>query len=414
MVDDLPPLTRRDVVDHLQAHDASVSAGPPRVGIEHESHSYSLAEPSRHLHPDEVLSAVSAARPLPLGSTVTVEPGGQVEVVTPPLEPWWKALEALRVDGAVVREALATAGIGLLGCGLDPFRTPTRTFSKPRYDAMEAYFKEWEPAGPHMMSGSASIQINIDNGDAATMARRWALAHHIGPALAAAFACSPSGSHRSARLATWEALDPSRTRPAFQRGDLADDWAQYVLAARLMLLHDDDDNCLAMTASITFGEWVESGIDGRRPTEVDLAYHCTTLFPPVRPRGWLELRWLDSLPAGLAETASAAVVALLVDDEAGDRAAHACASVGSAWSDAARHGCAHPELAKAATTILQDAALALDRSAAPGTYAEAVADAAARWPARGRCPAGDLEELLHRGKSLLDLIDPPDEVHRWS
>jgi len=414
MVDDLPPLTRRDVVDRLRAHDALVSVGPSRVGIEHESHTYRLAEPSQHLHPDEVHSAVSAFGPLPHGSSVTVEPGGQVEVVTPPLEPWWVALEALRVDGAVVRDALATAGIGVLGAGIDPFRDPVRTLSKPRYDAMEVYFKEWAPAGALMMSGSASIQINIDNGDAAVMARRWDLAHRIGPALSAAFACSPSRSHRSTRLATWEAIDPSRTRPAFRSGDLGDDWAEYVLDARVMLLHDDDDRCSPMTAPVTFGEWVESGIDGRRPTEIDLAYHCTTLFPPVRPRGWLELRWLDSLPAGLAEAASAAVIAVMIDDEAGDRAAHACASVGSAWSDAARHGCAHPELASAAATVLRDAADALDRSGAPGSYAEAVADAAERWPARGRCPADELEDSLRRGRTLVDLLDPPSEVHRWS
>lgn len=414
MVDDLPPLTRRDVVERLRAHDALASAGPPRVGIEHESHTYCLAEPSRHLHPEEVLDAVSAVGPLPRGSNVTVEPGGQVEVVTPPLEPWWTALEALQVDGAVVRDALATAGIGVLGAGADPFRGPARTLSKPRYEAMEVYFKEWEPAGPLMMSSCASIQVNIDNGDAEVMARRWDLAHRIGPAISAAFACSPSRSHRSARLATWEALDPSRTRPVLRSGDLADDWAEYVLDARVMLIHEDDDRCSPMSTAITFGEWVESGIDGRRPTEVDLTYHCTTLFPPVRPRGWLELRWLDSLPAGLAEVASAAVIVLMTDDEAGDRAAHACASVGTAWSEAARHGCAHPDLATAAHTVLRDAADALDRCGAPGVYAEAVADAAERWPARGRCPADELEESLRRGKSLVDLIDPPVEVHRWS
>ena len=32
----------------------------------------------------------------------------------------------------------------------------------------------------------------------------------------------------------------------------------------------------------------------RPPTEDDLAYHLTTLFPPVRPRGWFEVRYLDA------------------------------------------------------------------------------------------------------------------------
>lgn len=414
MTDDLPPLTRRDVVNQLTAHDAAPSAGSVRVGVEHESHTFCIAEPGGHLHPDVVLGAISAGPPLPHGSTVTVEPGGQVEVVTAPAQPWWTSLDALRVDGAQVREALALAGIGALGAGADPFREPVRTLSKPRYDAMERYFDEWSPAGRIMMTGTASIQINVDNGDEDTIGRRWALAHHIGPAVAAAFACSPSRTHRSARLAAWDAIDPSRTRPVLSGGDLAADWAAYVLAARVMLLHESDDQCTAVKTPITFAEWIESGIDGRRPTEADLAYHCTTLFPPVRPRGWLELRWLDSLPAGLAEVGIAAIVALLTDDEAGDRAAHASAPVRGRWSDAARFGPADPELASAAVTMLGDAAEALDRSGAPSMYAEAVEDAAARWPGRRRCPADDLEDRLRRGATVVDLIDPPREVHRWS
>jgi glutamate--cysteine ligase len=408
--DDRPPLSRRAVVDHLQAHDAAASSGPARVGIEQEWHTYCAADPGRHLHPEEVLGAVSAAGPLPCGSTVTVEPGGQVELATAPADPWWTAIDALRIDGAAVRDALAVAGVVVLGAGTDPFRAPKRTLSKPRYDAMEAYFEQWAPAGRLMMSGSASIQINIDHGPVDVLARRWELAHRLGPTLGAAFACSPDSTHRSARLAAWEQIDPTRTQPALASGDLGDDWASYVLAARLMLLHEDDDRCTPVMAPITFGDWVDHGLDGRRPTHADLAYHCTTLFPPVRPRGWLELRWLDSLPSGLAATAVAAIVALLVDDVAGDDAARACAPVATAWSEAAAMGPAHPGLAAAATAVLRVAAEALDRSAAPGTMAEAVADAAERWPARGRCPADDLEEQLRRGATLADLVNPPAEV----
>jgi glutamate--cysteine ligase len=341
-----------------------------------------------------------------------VEPGGQVELATAPASPWWTALDALRVDGAAVRDALAGAGVLVLGAGTDPFRFPARTLSKPRYDAMEVYFDQWAPAGRVMMSGSASIQINIDHGPADVLARRWALAHRLGPALGAAFACSPDRTHRSARLAAWEQIDPSRTRPVLASGELGVDWSGYVLAARLMLLHEDDDRCAPVTVPITFGEWVEHGLDGRWPTHADLVYHCTTLFPPVRPRGWLELRWLDSLPVGLAETATAAIVALLVDDEAGEEAASVCAPVATAWSEAAAHGPAHPGLAAAATAALQLAAEALDRSGAPGSLAEAVADAAQRWPARGRCPADDLEGQLRGGAALIDLADRPAEVAR--
>jgi glutamate--cysteine ligase len=412
MEDPAAPLSRRDVLDHLASHQCAPSEGPVKVGIEQEWHTYDLAEPDRHLRPDEVLGAAQAGGELPRSSVITVEPGGQVELATPPAEPWWEALDALRIDGAAVRGRLADAGFATLAAGLDPFREPARTLTRPRYDAMQAYFDEWGPEGRRMMSSCASIQVNIDSGDEATLARRWDLAHRIGPAMAATFACSPGPLHRSERLATWNAMDPTRTKPVLASGRLTEDWTDYVLEARLMLLHDDDDSCETVVVPITFGEWIDEGIAGRRPTLADLEYHCTTLFPPVRPRGWLEVRWLDCLPAGLAEVASAAVTALLIDEDAGAEALEACAGVDgrASWATTASLGTQDPALAAAGGWLLTVAARALDRTAAPARWAEAVGDAAERWPAKGRSPADDLEERLATGATVLDLADPPVEV----
>ena len=406
-------LTRADVLDHLRRHDAAPTAGATRVGVEQEWHTYELADPGRHLLPDEVLGAATAAGPLPCGSTVTVEPGGQVELATAPFDPWWESLAALRTDGAVLRQRLCEAGIATVAAGLDPFRAPARTLSLPRYDAMEAYFDGWGPAGRRMMASCASIQVNIDHGAPEVMARRWHLAHQLGPSLASAFACSPSRAFRSARLATWEEIDPTRTRPVLRSADVAADWGAYVLGARLMLLQDGADRCLPVTRPMTFGDWVDDGIGGHFPTLADLAYHCTTIFPPVRPRGWLELRWLDCLPAGLAEVAVAAICALLTDPEAGERAGAACAGVSTDWTQAARQGPRDPELAKAGAVSLRAAAEALARTDAPSFYAEAAEAAAARWPARWRCPADELEERLRRGDRVVQLAEPTTEVFRW-
>ena len=414
MADRARPITRRDVIEHLRAHDCAPSSGPMKVGIEQEWHTYDVARPARHLTPIEVLDAATAGGPLPRGSAVTVEPGGQVELATPPSDPWWGALDAIRIDGAAVRARLAEAGLVAVGVGMDLFREPARTLTKPRYDAMQAYFDEWGPEGRRMMSSCASIQVNVDSGDAAALARRWDVAHRIGPAMAAAFACSPGPLHRSERLATWNGIDPTRTKPVLASGRLTEDWADYVLAARLMLLHNADDSCTPVAVPLTFGEWVDDGIAGRQPTIADLEYHCTTLFPPVRPRGWLEVRWLDCLPAGVAEVASAAVVALLADEEAGQRAIEACATVDrvASWTTTASLGTRDRDLADAATATLLAAAGALERSDAPAGWGEAVADAAERWPAKGRSPADDLEDRLGAGASALDLADPPEEV-RW-
>ncbi|HEX4868630.1 MAG TPA: glutamate-cysteine ligase family protein [Acidimicrobiales bacterium] len=409
-------LDRRAVIDHLREHACAPSPErPPRVGVEQEWHTFCVGDVERHVHPAEILSAASEPGRLPCGSTVTVEPGGQVELATTATDPWWACLDAVRVDGAVLRQRLSEAGIAAVPAGVDPFRPPARTLTHPRYDAMQAYFDSHGPEGRRMMSSCASIQVNVDSGDAITMAHRWDLAHRIGPALGSAFACSPDPLHRSERLANWNAMDRTRTRPVLVTGDIGADWATYVLAARVMLVRDGDGTCRPLAHSMTFGEWVDDGLDGVRPTLDDLEYHCTTLFPPVRPRGWLELRWLDALPAGVAELAIAAVAVLLIDEEAGQAAGEACTPVSAAamWDTAAEVGPRHPGLAAAGAASLRFAAEALDRSEAPGHWAEAVAEAADRWPAKGRCPADELEDRLAAGLGPEALADPAEEVLPW-
>jgi glutamate--cysteine ligase len=53
------------------------------------------------------------------------------------------------------------------------------------------------------------------------------------------------------------------------------------------------------------------------PDAADPAYHLSTLFPPVRPRGgYLEVRYLDAQPPGRVGEAIATVATLLYDQQA--------------------------------------------------------------------------------------------------
>ena len=89
----------------------------------------------------------------------------------------------------------------------------------------------------------------------------------------------------------------------------------------------------------------------------DLDYHLTTLFPPVRPRGYVEIRCLDALPDRWWP-ALAAITATLVDDPvAADAAAELCAPVADAWQTAARARAGRPgRSARAVTGCVEVAA----------------------------------------------------------
>ena len=418
-----PPRRSPVTADRVRAFAASAlapSRGPRRVGVESEWVVVRAAgpagpddpeTPARPTPADDVLAVDCLRRSLPgrlpFGSTVSFEPGGQLELSSAP-ETLPDCLRHTSGDLATLRRSLTAAGLDLAGLGLDPVRPPIRRLNLPRYAAMSEYFG----AGPGrtMMCSTAGLQVNLDTGGgggrrparrpAPAVAERWRLAHQLGPVLSAAFAASPlrhgtATGWRSTRQWIWAVVDPGRTRSAL---GLADDpveaWARYIMAARVMLLSDADGSCLPVRGSCTFGDWVAGrGPVTRLPTEADLAYHATTLFPPVRPRGWLEIRYLDALPAPLWQVPVTVLTALLDDPVAADAALDVTAPLTSHWAQAARLGPADPDLRKAGLECLRLASAALPRLGADRSAVAAVDGFAARYLEAARCPADDLLDL---------------------
>ncbi len=200
---------------------------------------------------------------------------------------------------------------------------------------------------------------------------------------------SPTG-WRSTRLAVWQAIDPERTDSAFVAGlDARSAWTRYTLDAPVMMIRGDDGTCTPLDVRLPFGAWVANGHELGWPTIEDFALHLTTLFPPVRPRGWLEFRMIDALPDRWWPVAVAVATTLLDDAEAADTAARAVASTRGCWIAAARDGLTDPALRAAAHACFTAVLEALPRL---GTDADTIAATAAfcdRYVARGRSPADD-------------------------
>src|SRR5258707_291778 len=70
-----------------------------------------------------------------------------------------------------------------------------------------------------------------------------------------------------------------------------------VLPARVLLRRSGWARIEPRLAPPSFGALMGHGHGLGWPTADELAYALTPLFPPVRPRGWLELRMLDAVPA---------------------------------------------------------------------------------------------------------------------
>jgi glutamate--cysteine ligase len=302
-------------------------------------------------------------------SAITVEPGGQVELSGVPEANVRAAISAMRHDEQRLRLVLAEHDLGLAHLGADPARKPCRINPRPRYRAMERHFigTGRATAGATMMCSTAALQVNLQAGPRTGWPDRIALAHRLGPTLVSIAACSRwLAGHdtrwASARQRAWADLDPRTSGPLAASGDPASDWARHALAAPVLFVSTGGDDVVAVARAVPFSAWAAGRVRlaDRLPTQADLATHLTTLFPPVRPRGYLEIRYLD-ISAPRWWPAVAAVAATLLDDPvAADAAAAAAEETTGRWHDAARHGLRDPALATSARRCL---AIALERVA---------------------------------------------------
>jgi glutamate--cysteine ligase len=416
-----PPLT--ESVAEAYVGGTCFKTGPPGlVGVELEWLVHDADAPMTPVPSERVWAALAdlidhPARPaLASGGSLTTEPGGQLELSSLPA-PLATCLKTTAADLATLRDRLAAARLALVGVGLDPARPPTRHSTAPRYTAMEQHFDRRGQDGRVMMCSTASVQVCLDAGaDDAEVAARWEALHALGPVLVALFANSPlrggrPTGWRCTRQAIWSRIDPSRTRPpaaspppprAGTAGAdrLRESYARFALDADLLAVQRADGPWDA-PAGLSFRGWLRG--DGPpalgSPTIDDLDYHLSTLFPPVRARGHLELRVIDAQPADRWRLVTAAVTALLDEPAARDSALAAAEPVAGRWAEAARSATTDPDFARAGVDTLVAAADGMRRAGLPD-LAAAAEEFADLYPARGRSPADDLLDTWARnGKS---------------
>ena len=363
--------------------------GPPRLqGVELEWTLHHEDDPARAVELTDVARALgphapttvdphSPHLPLPAGSLVTVEPGGQVEISSAPTPSLAFLLEAAATDAAALGELLAPHGLRRGEHGLDPHRTPRRILRTPRYDAMEHFFAGIGPHGARMMCSTASLQVCVDLGEGTEAAHRWDAVHALGPTLTALFGNSAvmAGGDTgwvSARLRSTLATAPPATFAPPRTADPVAQYARMALEAPLLCVRREQGPWTA-PAGVRFADWVaDPGPVGRPPTTEDLDYHLSTLFPPVRPHGYLEVRYLDAQAGDGWVTPVTLLTALLSRDETVGRVLEATEETADRWLTAARLGVADPGLARAATAVVELGVSALDGQDLPRAAADEV------------------------------------------
>jgi len=268
------------------------------------------------------------------GSSVTLEPGGQLELSGR----LCTDLFCSHGDFAGhVRQATAIAaelGLTFLGLGTQPF-TPLAAIAwvpKERYAIMGPYMQRVGDMGLRMMKQTAGIQVNLDFASEAECFARLRLAQALSPLLYALFANSPlldgqPSGFLSTRGEIWARTDPDRTGLLpflFAAHAGFADYVEHALDVPMYFIRRAG-KFLDMTAQrYSFRRYLHQGFAGQRATLADWDLHLSTLFTEVRLRPQIEVRSMDSLPPALSLAPAALLKGLLYDVETSAAAWELC------------------------------------------------------------------------------------------
>ncbi len=260
------------------------------------------------------------------GASVSLEPAGQLELSGAPLADLRATEAELRDHFAAVRRASEALGLGFAPLGFHPFasREAMPWMPKSRYAIMRRYMPEVGTRGLDMMLRTCTVQVNLDFGSEADMARKLRVSLALQPLATALFANSPFREGRpsgflSTRAHTWTDVDEARSgMPAlmFEDGFGFERFIGWALDVPMyFVLRDDRYVDMA-------GRSFRHFMDGRMRDEVgvatlgDFADHITTIFTDVRLKRFLEMRGADAGSAGMMLALGAFWVGLLYDEAA--------------------------------------------------------------------------------------------------
>ena len=265
------------------------------------------------------------------GQSVTLEPGGQLELSGAPLETLHQTCDEVHSHLAQVKTISEQLDIGFLGVGFTPdwTREDMSVMPKARYGIMRAYMPKRGNLGLDMMFRTCTIQVNLDFASEADMVKKYRVALALQPIATALFANSPftegtPNGFLSRRSETWNDTDPDRTGIlpfVFEDGMGFERYTDHALDVPMYFVYRNGKYIDASGQS--FRDFINGklpALPGERPTIRDWEDHLTTLFPEVRLKTFLEMRGADGGPWRRICALPALWVGLLYDTTALDAA----------------------------------------------------------------------------------------------
>jgi glutamate--cysteine ligase len=265
------------------------------------------------------------------GSSVTLEPGGQVELSGAPLENIHQTCKEVGTHLEQAKKVAAKLDVSFLGLGYQPKWSVDDIpwMPKGRYKIMREYMPKKGTLGLDMMKATCTVQVNLDFASETDMVRKFRTSLALQPIATALWANSPFRNGKpngllSFRSHIWTDTDPDRcgTLPfVFDEGFGFESYVDYMLNVPMYFVYRDGTYIDASGQSFKdFMAGKLPALPGEKPTIQDWEDHLTTAFPEVRLKKFLEMRGADGGPWNRLCALPAFWVGLLYDDIALDQA----------------------------------------------------------------------------------------------
>jgi len=239
------------------------------------------------------------------GASITLEPGGQLELSGAPFRSIHETHREIEAHLDLVRRASEPLGIVWLALGIHPFAAAEEVPSMPkaRYRIMRSYLPTRGSRALVMMFATATVQANFDYASEADMIEKVRISLAIQPIISSIFANSSvserkSNGFASKRLYAWTDTDPDRCGMLPIAFDPDFGYRRYIeWALDIPMFFVVRNNQYHAAHDQTFRQFMQSGRGDFRATVADFDVHLTTLFPDVRVKQFIEVRGADTVPA---------------------------------------------------------------------------------------------------------------------
>jgi glutamate--cysteine ligase len=318
----VPLQSKSEMIDYLAA--GAKPRGDWRIGTEHEKIGFCHAKllPLPYEGPCSIKAMLEglqrfdwapvyeAGKLIALkrdGASVSLEPGGQLELSGAPLEHVHQTCGEVSRHLREVKEVADEIGAGFLSLG---FRPDTKLEDVPimpkgRYKIMRDYMQKVGTHGREMMFRTCTVQTNLDFSSEADMVKKFRVSLALQPLATVLFSNSPFkegqlNGYKSYRSRVWLDTDADRTGMlpfVFDEGFGFEQYVDYALDVPMYFVYRGGEYLDASGKS--FRDFLEGKLDvvpGEVATLSDFEDHLSTIFPEVRLKQFLEMRGADTGP----------------------------------------------------------------------------------------------------------------------